>query len=385
MRAVAHAITPGDHFSPRTGSAIPTVVDGLAAASRAAGDGEQSVLVARGTYPDRYDSARIVEYDQRPDRTRARQLADLAAGRAVQVRPFARHALRPLVAEQRRWPAGVVLCHNLVELVGVVDADRHVPVLYAHNELLRTYSRREGGRALGRAGAIVCVSDDLAERTRDRLPPGLRERVVTVHNGVDTDRFRPSPGRSTERGRDGLLRIAFVGRVVPEKGADVLLQALALLDRSDLVVSVLGSAGFDPHARPTPYEQRLRELAAHSRAKVEFEPFVARDRLAALLGEHDALVVPSRWAEPSTLTVPEGQACGLAVVASRVGGIPEVTAVPELLVPPDDPAALAAMLAALADDRSRLAEAAHRSRAYAEEHDWRHTWRALRAALAPLL
>lgn len=56
-----HVITPGDHFSPRTGSAIPTVVDGLSRATPS-GQPRPAVLVARGTYPDRYDSADAIEY-----------------------------------------------------------------------------------------------------------------------------------------------------------------------------------------------------------------------------------------------------------------------------------------------------------------------------------
>ena len=59
MRQV-HVITPGDHFSPSTGSAIPTVVDGLCR-FRPDGVPRPAVAVARGTYPDRYDSADIIE------------------------------------------------------------------------------------------------------------------------------------------------------------------------------------------------------------------------------------------------------------------------------------------------------------------------------------
>ncbi len=63
MTDVLHAITPGDHFSPRTGSAIPTVVDGLAAAAgRDGGPFRHAVILDRTTMRPRYDSAAVIEY-----------------------------------------------------------------------------------------------------------------------------------------------------------------------------------------------------------------------------------------------------------------------------------------------------------------------------------
>jgi glycosyltransferase involved in cell wall biosynthesis len=105
--------------------------------------------------------------------------------------------------------------------------------------------------------------------------------------------------------------------------------------------------------------------------------------LAGLLRQHDVLVVPSRWREPSTLTVGEGLASGLPVVASRIGGIPEVVAHPELMVPPDDPDALASVLEWLSTDDAARDRLARESRAHAVQHDWASTWRALSAVLTP--
>ncbi len=81
-----------------------------------------------------------------------------------------------------------------------------------------------------------------------------------------------------------------------------------------------------------------------------FQPFVDRDALPPLLRTADVLVVPSRWAEPSGLTVGEGLATGLPIIASRVGGIPEVLGSAGILVEPDDAAGLSAALRRLADD-----------------------------------
>jgi glycosyltransferase involved in cell wall biosynthesis len=379
-----HAITPGDHFSPLTGSAIPTVVDGIARAAGMAGSPRQAVLVEDGTYPERHDSADAIEYPRVPWPSRADRYADRLTGALLRRRFRSMARSRPLLAQQGDWAPSVVAAHNQVELVGLVDARRHRPLLYAHNELLRTYSHGEARRTLGRVEHIVCVSDFLADLTSSRLPESLRSRVATVRNGVDCDRFHPAPSpRDDGDPRDPrVLRVLFVGRVIPDKGADVLLEALARLGRADVAATVVGSAGFAPESPLTDHERSLREIAGRVAGPVEFVSFTPRAGVADLLRSHDVMVVPSRWREPATLTVGEGLASGLPVVASRVGGIPEVVAHPELLVPPDDPRALAATLEWLVTDPDARVRLGRESREHALAHDWRATWRALSSLLA---
>ncbi|WP_159798081.1 glycosyltransferase family 4 protein [Puerhibacterium puerhi] len=364
-RAV-HVITPGDHFSPRTGSAIPTVVHGLCAATPP-GEPRPAVVVARGTYPDRYPSADVLEYAPAPPGGRADRALDALRSRAGLPREGARRAFRAALADQAAWPPAVVLLHNAPQAVGLVDA-RHVPVLYAHNQLLRTYTPREAGRALEPAAAVVCVSAHLAEQTADRLPPSLRERVHVVRNGVDARAIRPS-GRAA----GDVLEVLFVGRTVPDKGPDVLLRAVRRLvdaGRGDVHVTVVGSSGFSATDPLTPYERGLRELAAGLGPHADVRPFAPRPAVVELLRGADVVVVPSVWPEPFALTSLEGMAAGAAVVASDVGGVPEAVGEAGLLVPPGDDAALAAALAGLADDRDALAAARRRARAHAEARDW---------------
>jgi glycosyltransferase involved in cell wall biosynthesis len=372
---VIHAITPGDHYSPLTGSAIPTVVDGIARA--AAPGGRHAVLVGSDTYADRYDSAAALEHRPTSEPAPVDRRKDVLDGLVRARRPRAAAALAPMLRDQDRWEPSALLAHNLVELVPLVDASRHRPVLYAHNELLRTYTQRDAGRALDQVELVVCVSQFLAGLTQARLPRRLRDRVSPVHNGVDCERFHPAVRAPEQAG----LRVVFVGRVVPNKGAHVLLEAVNRLGRRDVIVSVIGSAGFAPDAPLTAYERRLREIAGRGIATVTFLPFRRRDEVASALRAHDVLVVPSRWREPSTLTVGEGLATGIPVIASDVGGIPEVAAHRELLVRPGDPDALAAVLAWLADDPSARERLGRESRAHAVAHDWGATWARLSALL----
>ncbi len=375
VRAVIHALTPGDHYSPSTGSAVPTVVHGLAAAARSVDPGRaQYVLVADGTYPDRYDSATPIGYPTRPGPTGLARLADRAIGRIAGARPWSRAELRPLVAGQRGWPPGFVLAHNLVELTALIDPRRHRPVLYAHNDLLRRYARPGLARTLAHAAAIVCVSEFLADQLAATLPRSLHDRLAVVVNGVDCETFRPA---ATPAEHDGVV-VGFVGRMIPDKGADVLIRAAGRLASRDLRLTIVGSAGFDARAPLTGYERELRRTAAELGVPCDFRPFTDRRRLPELLRSFDALVVPSRWPDPCPLAVGEGLATGLPVIASRAGGIPEALGGAGALVPPGDEAALAEQLERLADpvERRQLGAAA---RHHAERHDWSWAWRCLAA------
>ena len=80
-RRLVHVITPGDHFSPSTGSATVTVVNGLSAATPP-NRPRPAVVVATGTYADRYDSADVIEYEAKSTR-RSDRYVDLLGSRPV--------------------------------------------------------------------------------------------------------------------------------------------------------------------------------------------------------------------------------------------------------------------------------------------------------------
>ena len=143
----------------------------------------------------------------------------------------------------------------------------------------------------------------------------------------------------------------------------------------------MGRPGFAADAPLSDHERELRELAAASAVPVHFKTFVARASLPALLRTADVFVVPSRWPDPSPLTVGEALATGLPVIASRIGGIPEALGSAGILVPPDDPTALAVALRELIDDSGRRAVLAAAARKRALERDWSWSWRQLEAVL----
>ena len=112
--------------------------------------------------------------------------------------------------------------------------------------------------------------------------------------------------------------LVFLGRLVSDKGADLLLQAMKILHEDSLKpdLTIIGSG---------PEEQNLQRLAHELGLdrQVTFAGPKAGEELATLLNRHRILVVPSRWPEPFGIVALEGIACGCAVVGSRDGGLKE--------------------------------------------------------------
>src|SRR6202030_3340765 len=133
--------------------------------------------------------------------------------------------------------------------------------------------------------------------------------------------------------------IVFVGRLVSDKGVDLLLRALELLRRDGLTpdLTIIGSG---------PEENNLRKLASELGVdrQVSFGGQKSGTQLAETLNQHRVLAVPSRWAEPFGVVALEGIACGCVVVGSQDGGLKEAIGPCGLTFENGNAAALAAQL-----------------------------------------
>jgi alpha-maltose-1-phosphate synthase len=204
--------------------------------------------------------------------------------------------------------------------------------------------------AIEAADAVIAVSGAMRDDVLATYPAVVPDRVVVVHNGVDADAYHPDP--STEAlDRVGLAPdrpyALFVGRITRQKGIGHLLDAVPLLDPG--LVVVLCASAPDTEAGGPELEARITSLPTGGAEVVWVRDALPRSDVVQLLSHAAAFVCPSVY-EPFGLVNVEAMACEAPVVATAVGGIPEIVVDGETgwLVPYDagDPQAVAAGLAA---------------------------------------
>jgi glycosyltransferase involved in cell wall biosynthesis len=232
-----------------------------------------------------------------------------------------------VVAAIRRLAPDVVYVHDHRGTPGPALAGRP---LVCHLHLQPPTSRSwQDHFALRRSRGLIAVSRFTAERWSESL--GLPvERFAVVANGVDPSRFCPADAATRAQVRASLglptdrFLILFAGRVDPEKGVQRALEAMTLLEPREFHLAIAGDAnpgsfGGD-RAKAQAYAQDLR--ARHTNGAVTW--LGRLQDVSSLLAAADAVVLPSLVPDSLPLIVLESLACGTPIVASAVGGIPEM-------------------------------------------------------------
>ena len=224
--------------------------------------------------------------------------------------------------------------------------------------------------AVESAAAIIAVSDGMRSDVLGTYPAVPASRVHVIRNGIDTTEYAPDPATDVlERYGVDPARpaVIFVGRITRQKGVPVLLRAAASLDPAAQLVLCAGQP--DTPELAAEVEGLVAELHAARSGVIWIPEMLPKRAVIQLLSHATVFACPSLY-EPLGIVNLEAMACGTAVVGSAVGGIPEVVSDGQtgLLVPPDDPEALAAGLNALVGDPDRAAAMgrAGRERAIAE-------------------
>lgn len=279
-------------------------------------------------------------------------------------------ATEALIRSARRHPS-LTYVHNAGDVpvafaLGVVTrapvvAHVHLPPPVRQPEWLNSLLRR--------TAAVLAPSRDTVERwvERARLVP---RRVQVVPTGVDVERFRPLSASQRAAVRAGIgvapdeRMILYLGRIDPDKGIHLLIDAARLLnDRAALVVCGRSSDVLYLDQ----IEQDMARLSASTPASAYY--LGHRSDVPALMGAADLVVVPSRWPDPQPLVISEAMASGTPVVGFDTGGIADCLAgFPDQVVPAIDVGALAKAIARCVSWRLSDPGLGDRTRAWAVAH-----------------
>lgn len=251
-------------------------------------------------------------------------------------------------------------------------------VTYIHpKSISRTHLRK----AFSLVDAIVVNSHFLKnEILRDW--PNLKEKMYTCHLGVDHQRFAPllqeeKDSMLNELGLMGKKVILFVGRLRWGKGVHRLITAMQEVKRScpNALLIVVGGHTYGDN-RMTRYVKKLRELAAKVEESVRFISYVPMDEIQRWYGIADVVVTPSIGPEALGLVNLEAMSSGVPVVASRIGGIPEIVCDGEtgILVDLDNHVErLSEAIIRVLEDSERAGDLARNARERVENHfTWQH-------------
>lgn len=218
-------------------------------------------------------------------------------------------------------------------------------VLHMHNDHLSARLFRPFYRlALAKVDRVICVSDYI-RRCAIAAFPDYTDKFCVVINATNPEVFKPY-GEQALAALAGVVTfdpachyLLYVGRLTEIKGVHVLIAAFqhihARLPNTRLIIT--GSSFFGGAAK-TDYEQQLVDLAQPVSDAIVFTGFLPHDKLRYLYSAVDVVCLPSVWQDPCPLVVFESMSSGSCLVATSVGGIPEVVTNGEdgVLVKPND-------------------------------------------------
>jgi glycosyltransferase involved in cell wall biosynthesis len=302
----------------------------------------------------------------------------LKAARIAANVPRAVIGLFALARRMRRGGYDLLYCNGLYAVIvgGLLARFGRVPVLWhLHDTSIPDALAGVFGwmAESKRVRLILCVSQSSAG-----MVPFVPDKVHVVLNAIDLDEFdatNVTPAlRKEAHWPDNAIIFGSHGRVVARKGYVTMVRAARIaLDRATSALrermkfAVIGDT---PADHPGDHLADCRALVTALGLDGQFVfPGYRRD-VRPYVADYDVCIVPSIFAEPFGLTVIESYAFGVPVIASAVGGLPEIVKEGEtgMLVPPSDPEALAAAILLYAEDADRRRTQGATARAYVAEH-----------------
>ena len=277
-----------------------------------------------------------------------------------------------VAADIRKQRCDWVHIHNFSQIVPVVRAlNPNVKIaIHMNCEWLTQLYAPIIKRRLRKCDLIIGCSEYITAKIR-RAFPELATRCRTVYNGADVDAFAPSAHRGEPK--EDAVRLLFVGRIWPDKGPHVLLEAFKnVAERYPQVQielagwKVVHPPEFDllltddqklldlaPLCRHDYFDRLQGMLPPHLWRRVSIQDAIPHSELAQHYRYADIFVVPSVWNEPFGMVIVEAMSSGLPVIGTRGGGIPEIVEDGEtgILVERGDAIGLAEAIARLVEKK----------------------------------
>jgi spore coat protein SA len=310
---VIHLLTETEPFSEHSGGAISRW-----AANVLAND-ENAIVVAPST--DRswqFPAGRVCCI---PGLNRYRRLQEKTRNKLPWM--FRMPMLRSILVEgmQGLQKGDIVWIHNRPEYASVLAPTVHAAgaklVLHMHNSHLANSRRLAKTLEVDR---FVFVSRFLQDEAHQRLD-NLGNSAV-LHNGASDKLFYPSG--VPRNGTDGDPVILFASRIVPDKGAHILLDAMRRLHKRGVraIAWIIGASGFGNN----PISDYMKRLHQDAPPNVRFHDYCVGPALGERFRQADIFCLPSTWQDPFPLAVLEAMASALPTVTTVSGGIPEAFA-----------------------------------------------------------
>ena len=279
----------------------------------------------------------------------------------VQAIPRGRSRMSAMVKALTAWDPDVIEFHQHVQSASHIA--RRFPgktrLLYRHNDVKAPRSLIGRWRYAHRHQpfeGFVFVSD-ASRQTFVRDYPSLADRAFTIRNPIDAEQWRGGPGPRENR-------IVFAGRAIPEKGLDLLCEALPGVLNAHLDWrATLFLGDWSKHADwAGPHVERL--LAQTDQVDVHRDASLAQ--VQACMKSAAIAVVPSVWAEPLGLSALEAHAAGAALISSGRGGLREASGPHALYVEPLTPDVIARAMDSLIRDQPKREALAEAGRAFVQ-------------------
>lgn len=250
--------------------------------------------------------------------------------------PYVEYFLARIISHIKRADYDVIILENRPAFaVQLRKVTRARILTHLHTDTINP-SQPMALEWLNAMDGVIAISDYIRRQVLSVKPD---MPVSIAYNGIDLEHFEDAePISRVQLGfhEDDFVMV-YCGRVIPEKGIEQVIKALLQLSHhKQLKMLVIGSSFYGSDKHLDAYVAKMQQLSEPVKDRIHFTGYVAYDKVASYLKACDVAVLPSLCEEAFGLTMLESMACGLPVITTNAGGIPEVCEGSSVVLQRDD-------------------------------------------------